>query len=123
MIWRRGRVSIRLSRGGRFVHPPAEDAARWLPCFYPLESRGSFRTNLTAIGCELDEVSIRLSRGGRFVRGWKRHFSACVSIRLSRGGRFVLPEQVPLLGAKRVSIRLSRGGRFVPDFIERGEER
>ena len=38
------KVSIRLSRGGRFVHPPAEDAARWLPRFYPLESRGSFRT-------------------------------------------------------------------------------
>ena len=61
------RVSIRLSRGGRFV---PEGAVRPPIC---------------------GGVSIRLSRGGRFVREMiMRGCVHIVSIRLSRGGRFVL---------------------------------
>ena len=43
-IGREGYVSIRLSRGGRFVLGEPGSARRRISGFYPLESRGSFRT-------------------------------------------------------------------------------
>ena len=42
-------VSIRLSRGGRFVRRPRK-GAKMTTSFYPLESRGSFRTLPFQIG-------------------------------------------------------------------------